>query len=283
MSLELCILASGSSGNSTVLRTPGGVVLIDAGIGPRAIVKRMDGSGVGVSDVKAICLTHLDRDHFSPTWFDTICKRNIKLFCHADRIDTLRALTRDCSTPVRIDTFNGKAFEPVERVRFHAISLEHDAEGSHGFVIEGFGAKIGYATDLGRVPKSLLEHFCGVDLLAIESNYDREMELSSPRPWFLKQRIMGGKGHLSNEQAFEAVRAILDRCQSKSKRLPQHIVLLHRSRQCNCPTIVRKLFESDERIAPRLTLAEQYERTSWLAVKDHTPLVGEQLSLQFQS
>jgi phosphoribosyl 1,2-cyclic phosphodiesterase len=281
MSLELCILASGSSGNSTILRTPGGVILIDAGIGPRTTAKRMDGTGVTLSDVRAICLTHLDRDHFSPTWFDTICKRGIKLFCHENRIDTLRALTRDCDTPVRIDTFDGKAFQPVERIIFRAIKLEHDSEGSHGFVIEGFGARIGYATDLGHVPKTLLEHFCGVDVLALESNYDPDMELRSSRPWFLKQRIMGGKGHLSNEQAFTAIRMILDQCHSRGQRLPQHIVLLHRSRECNCPKLMREFFARDERIASRLTIADQFERTQWLCVKDRKPLVGEQLSLSF--
>jgi len=281
MSLELCILASGSSGNCTILRTPNGVVLIDAGIGPRTTAKRMDGTGVTLADVRAICLTHLDRDHFSPTWFDTICRRGIKLFCHANRLDTLRALTRDCDRPVRIDTFNGKAFEPVGRIRFRPIALEHDDEGSHGFAIEGFGARIGYATDLGKVPNTLLEHFCGVDVLALESNYDPEMQLRSNRPWFLKNRIMGGRGHLSNEQAFTAIRMLLDRCQSRARRMPQHIVLLHMSDECNCPHLVREFFARDERITSRLTLANQFARTEWLAVKDRTPLVGEQLSLAF--
>src|SRR4051794_38160493 len=91
MSLELCILASGSSGNCTVLRTPHGVVLIDAGIGPRTAAKRMDGTGVTVRDVRAICLTHLDRDHFSPYWFDGVLKRGIRLFCHESRVNDLAA------------------------------------------------------------------------------------------------------------------------------------------------------------------------------------------------
>jgi glyoxylase-like metal-dependent hydrolase (beta-lactamase superfamily II) len=69
MSQELCILASGSAGNAAILRTPAGVLLIDAGIGPRTLVKRLDDTGVGLADIRALCLTHLDRDHFSPRWF----------------------------------------------------------------------------------------------------------------------------------------------------------------------------------------------------------------------
>jgi hypothetical protein len=90
---------------------------------------------------------------------------------------------------------------------------------------------------------------------------------------------MGGAGHLSNEQAFDAVRGILDRAEKRRRRLPRHIVLLHRSRDCNCPRLVRKFFSRDARIAPRLTLAEQFERSEWLRIRPSQPLVGEQLAL----
>jgi phosphoribosyl 1,2-cyclic phosphodiesterase len=280
MSLELCILASGSSGNCTALRTPGGVVLIDAGIGPRSTTKRMMGSGVQLSDVRAICLTHLDHDHFSPTWFRTVVKLGIKLFCHESRRDELEVDARFAQIDVPIDTFNGQAFEPIEGLKVHAIKLAHDECGSHGFVIEGFGCRIGWATDLGQVPATLIDRFCGVDVLALESNYDPAMQEQSDRPFFLKRRIMGGKGHLSNEQAFTAIRMILDRCKSHARRLPQHIVLLHRSQECNCPQLLRRLFERDARVARRLILADQFERTGWLSVDvSRRPLVGEQLSL----
>lgn len=277
LSLELCILASGSGGNCTILRTPEGVILIDAGIGPRTTAKRMCGTGVSVADIRAICLTHLDSDHFRPTWLTTIQKQSIRLHCHESRLDYLRTTIGDPAFEPA--TFNGHPFEPIEQVKFHPLRLAHDEHGSHGFVIEGFGCRIGYATDLGRVPRELPDRFCDVDVLAIESNYDPEMEMNSPRPWFLKQRIMGGRGHLSNEQAFDAVKTILDRCHKETRHMPQHIVLLHRSRECNCPKLLRRLFESDRRIASRLTLAEQFERTGWLKIRDRKPLVGEQLSL----
>jgi phosphoribosyl 1,2-cyclic phosphodiesterase len=277
MSLELCVLASGSGGNCTVVRTPAGVVLLDAGIGPRTAAMRMNGTGATVLDVAAIVLTHLDRDHFSNGWVTTIRRRGIRLYCHADRVSDLLQI---CNGQIaeNIVGFDG-AFEPAAGMRMDPISLAHDREGSHGFVIEGFGCRVGYATDLGRVPAELVERFIGLDVLAIESNYDPLMQDQSPRPWFLKQRIMGGRGHLSNEQALAAVRQILDRCERSGSRLPAHIVLLHRSRQCNCPDLVRKLFSRDARIAPRLTLAEQFERSGWLRGHPAQALVGEQLTL----
>lgn len=277
MSLELCVLASGSGGNCTVVRTPAGVVLIDAGIGPRTAAMRMNGTGATVLDVAAIVLTHLDRDHFSNGWVTTIRRREIRVYCHVDRVPDLLQICNG-EVPDNIVGFDG-AFEPIAGVRIDPIALAHDREGSHGFLIEGFGCRVGYATDLGRVPAELVERFVGLDVLAIESNYDPLMQDQSPRPWFLKQRIMGGRGHLSNEQALAAVRQILDRCERAGSRLPAHIVLLHRSRQCNCPDLVRKLFSRDARIAPRLTLAEQFERSGWLRVRPAQALVGEQLTL----
>jgi phosphoribosyl 1,2-cyclic phosphodiesterase len=283
MSLELCVLASGSSGNCSVVRTPAGAMLIDAGIGPRTTAKRLVGTGVAVRDVKAICLTHLDSDHFSSTWVNTIIKYGIRVHCCARRVEALIQRVEDDEVADAlarlIFPFDPETFDVLPGVRLRPLRFAHDREGSHGFVIEGEGCRIGYATDLGRVPVNLIEDFCDLDVLAIESNYDPHMQQTSGRPWFLQRRIMGGKGHLSNQQALDAIRAILDRCERSASRLPSHIVLLHRSRQCNCPKLVRRLFSRDARIAPRLTLADQFEPSGWLKIHPREPLAGEQLSL----
>jgi phosphoribosyl 1,2-cyclic phosphodiesterase len=291
MSLEFCILASGSSGNCSVVRAPdgGGAMLIDAGIGPRVTARRLDGTGVHLRDVRAICLTHLDGDHFRASWLRTIVQHEIRVFCHESRAaDLVRSAIDDQTDPHDrrafrrlVHGFNGDRFEPLDGVAAHAIPLAHDRLGSHGFVLDGFGQRIGYASDLGHVPRELLDRFCDLDVLAIESNYDPGMELGSARPWFLKNRIMGGSGHLSNEQAFDAIRKILDRCARRGRRLPRHIVLLHRSRECNCPRLVRRFFARDPRIASRLVLADQFERSEWLRPQSVKPHVGEQLTLSW--
>ena len=277
MSIELCVLASGSGGNCSLVRTPAGVMLIDAGIGPRVTARRMNGTGVSLRDVRTICLTHLDSDHFTPNWTRTILDRDLRVYCHESRIDEL-LYACEGELARHVVGFDS-SFEPLEGLSLHPLVLAHDEHGSCAFVIEGFGCRVGYATDLGRAPAELIDRFTGLDVLALESNYDPQMQLDSGRPWFLKQRIMGGRGHLSNQQAFAAIRTILDRCQIEGARLPAHIVLLHRSRQCNCPKLLRKLFSRDARIAGRLTLAEQFERSEWLRPSPLRPLVGEQLVL----
>ena len=157
------------------------------------------------------------------------------------------------------------------------IHFAHDQLGSHGFVVDGFGYRIGYATDLGHVPSHFFDRFRDLDCIALEANYDPQMQAIVPRPSFLKRRIMGGHGHLSNRQALAALRKLLDR----SRRLPDHIVLLHRSQECNCADLVRQLFSTDRRIASRLTLAQQHERSPWLGRTNRRHYVGEQLMLDF--
>jgi phosphoribosyl 1,2-cyclic phosphodiesterase len=273
MSLELCILASGSAGNASIIRSPNGVVLIDAGIGPRTLSARLDGTGVQLANISALCLTHLDGDHFTPRWSSTIRSLNIAVYCHANKVGELALICPDLVPLIR--TFDAAAFSPIDGLKLEPVHFAHDRLGSHGFVIHGFGYRIGYATDLGRVPSYFFDRFRDLDCIALESNYDPQMQADSDRPWFLKRRITGGHGHLSNAQALAAIRKILD-C---SRRLPDHIVLLHRSQECNCPHLVQTLFSGDRRIAPRLTLAQQHERSAWLGRTNRAPIVGEQLML----
>jgi phosphoribosyl 1,2-cyclic phosphodiesterase len=288
MGMELCVLASGSGGNCTLLRTPSGCVLIDAGLAPRTTSQRLSDTGIAVGDMSAICVTHLDRDHFNFDWLETIVDQQVRVFCHADRVaDVLRYAGERVSAAALLRSLEalivgfecGQTFEPLDGLRFEAILLAHDDDGCHGFVAEGFDWRIGYATDLGHVPESLIERFCGLNVLCLESNYDPDMQTASARPEFLKRRIMGGRGHLSNRQAFEAVQRVLDRCEKRGLALPEHIVTLHRSRQCNCPKLLRSVFARDARIHQRLTLAEQFVRTAWLRPRESMPLIGEQLRL----
>jgi phosphoribosyl 1,2-cyclic phosphodiesterase len=245
-------------------------MLIDIGLGPRSTAGRLAGTGVAVEDIRAICLTHLDGDHFNRNWFKTIVKQSIRVFCHESLVERILAAAGDGlftqTTQLRslIRPFDDQSIAPLDGLHVQPIRLPHDVAGSHGFVLEHQGCRVGYATDLGSVPADLFELFDDLDLLALESNYDPQMQMASPRPWMLKQRVMGGSGHLSNQQSFAAVRHILNRAEKNGHPLPSHIVLLHRSRECNCPEIVRRMFAADPRIAARLVLAEQNASTGWI-------------------
>jgi phosphoribosyl 1,2-cyclic phosphodiesterase len=277
MSLDLCILASGSAGNCSVIRTPAGVFLVDCGLPPKVVAARLRGTGVDLTDITAVCLTHLDRDHFSPFFAGWIGRTGATIFCAADSANEVKTV----EPRANVVPFGTGPFEVLPGVGVTATRVAHDQTGSHAFRFGHAGASIGYATDLGHVPPRLIGKFCGVDVLAIEANYDPAMQQASPRPVFLKQRITGGRGHLSNNQALAAVIDLLDRCRCESKPPPRQIVLLHRSQQCNCPRIVQRTFAGEPRLVGRVILSDQHRRTEWINAGAPAPSIGEQLVLSF--
>lgn len=276
---RLCVLGSGSGGNCSVIFHDGQAMLIDAGFGPLTVARRLDQAGVHIDAVRAVCLTHLDQDHFRPNWVATLLALKIRVYLHRWHVDHLAQLpdTRPLFDADLVHVFEERDFEPIPGLSVSAVRLAHDNKGTSGFRVTGGGGGggIGYATDLGHVPDELVRRFAGVDVLAIESNYDPPMQLRSNRPLFLKRRIMGHAGHLSNEQAFDAVRRIADLSADGS---PRHVVLLHRSQQCNAPQIIREVFSRDERLSHRVTLTEQRRRSQWFdtfptaAQRDHPML-----------
>jgi phosphoribosyl 1,2-cyclic phosphodiesterase len=288
--MELCVLGSGSSGNSSLVRIGPRAVMIDAGFGPRLFASRLGGTGARLRDVAAVLLTHLDADHFQPSWFNTLAQHGIPLHCHRRHLEELyrhRSPTITRADPRRMHElgllrpFDDEPFalelDEHHRVTIRPVVLHHDRQGTIGYRLESATGRLGYATDLGRVTPRLIEGMIDVDVLAIESNYDPQRQIASSRPAMLKQRIMGGSGHLSNDQTLAAVRKIVDR----SARKPRHIVLLHLSRQCNDPAIIRRLYSRHPDLETRLHLSSQHAPTAWLSAVEapRPPLTGEQLRM----
>jgi phosphoribosyl 1,2-cyclic phosphodiesterase len=260
---RLCVLGSGSGGNSTAVHYQNQVMLIDAGFGPRTTASRLEQRGLTLSMVKAICLTHLDVDHFRPHWIPTLIKWGIRVYLHWRHLDRFWTLEEsdELHEAGLLKLFTGKVFSPLAGLSVTTVRLAHDRSGTCAFRLQTSAGSIGYATDLGHVPDELIHHFADVDLLAIESNYDPDLQLASDRPWRLKERIMGPAGHLSNHQCQDAIRQIVTRNPLGG---PGAIVLLHRSSQCNCPNLLRSLYENDAHLAARLTLSEQHTPSQWL-------------------
>ena len=272
MSLEFCVLGSGSGGNCTLVKCGSACLLIDCGLSPRATNKRLASlnAGVCIDHISAILLTHFDTDHFYPGWIKFIRTRNIPLFVHRQHRNMA---WRFGLTAKHVNLYNGSG--DIDLAQSHdgafvrTMLLSHDDLGTVSFVIERDGLRLGYATDVGHIPPPLYDHFMNLHALAIESNYDRDMQMCSSRPPFLKRRIMGGSGHLSNEQALHAVARI-----AQTSPL-SHIALLHLSRECNCPDLVRRLYHTRiPQVIDRLTISNQFEPTSLLRVGVGSPSPG---------
>lgn len=271
--LRVCVLGSGSGGNSTVLAHGQHGLLIDLGFGPSTTRRRLGQAGLALEHVRAACLTHLDQDHFRKSWPATLLKHGIRLFVHHWHLPELHAI-RGAGALFEaglVDTFDGEPFEPLPCVTARGVRLQHDMQGTIGYRFDvddaclgRFYGSVAYATDLGHAPNALIDLFAGADLVCLESNYDEHMTIHSPRPAFVNRRNMSDSGHLSNEQAFEAVCRIAE---ASPHGNPRHVLLMHRSQLCNHPTKVRRVFERHPVLCAKVTLTEQRRRTRWFHVK----------------
>ena len=185
-------------------------------------------------DVSDVLVTHFDRDHFNPVWCRMFLLRGIRVHMHESHVPRAKraGLDETCIVP-----FRGEI--ELHGAHIEAVRFSHDVLGTIGFIIDTGKTRFGFATDLGRVPQNLLDRFVNLNGIAFESNYDPTMQAMSNRPEALKSRIMDGEGHLSNEQSLAAI------CHIASESDLQHIVLLHLSRQCNSPAIIRDLYQAN--------------------------------------
>jgi phosphoribosyl 1,2-cyclic phosphodiesterase len=247
MSLRFTVLASGSSGNASLVEADGFGLLIDVGLGPRQLAARLVSAGSSWSAVQAVLLTHTHSDHWKERTLAHLCRHRIPLYCHADCHADLRTFSpafQELAAQGLVRSFEaGEEFVAAQGLRCRPLSLRHDSGATFGFRIEGQrdlfgqGAAVGYVADLGCWDEALADGLAEVDLLAVEFNHDLAMELASGRSPRLIGRVLGDEGHLSNAQGAALVRAVLGR--SEIGRI-RHVVQLHLSRQCNRPSLARE-------------------------------------------
>ncbi len=267
--IQLCVLASGSRGNCSVLRISNSVdtryVLIDLGLSPRRTFGLLSSLNISPESVTDAILTHLDTDHIHTGWNKALpdhtaihlSKRHLS---RAGNIGLLYRKTRPFENE----------FDLIAGGSVRALMMSHDEQGVAVFRFSlPNSAELGFATDLGRVNRAMIDHFKHVDVLAIESNYCPVLQRNSLRPEFLKNRIMSGSGHLSNQQSFDAVQAITPR---------DHVVLLHLSQECNHPNLPTNLHNGS---SYGLTIATQDTPTHWIPIRpsarDISPVVAPSL------
>lgn len=264
--MSLCVLGSGSGGNCSALaltragRRRPDVTLIDCGLSIKQTTQRMEAVGLKLGDVRQVLVTHFDTDHFGQVWIRQAQRHGWRLRFHVNHWH----LANLAGAPeIDHEAFDdGGPFELAAGCLAYPVRLDHDTNGTVGYRIEAGGRRLGFATDLGRVPDRLLDEFSDLDLLALESNYCPQMQIDSPRPLYLKKRIMGGRGHLSNEQSLEAVQLIAQ----QSERL-ERIILLHLSRQCNSPGRILSLYARFPELSRKLMLSNQNRPTEWAHLK----------------
>jgi phosphoribosyl 1,2-cyclic phosphodiesterase len=230
--VKFCVLASGSSGNSAFLSTSRTRILIDAGLSLRELAKRLQSIEESHDQLDAILVTHEHSDHVSGLLrlMRACLKAKRRVPVYLTRLTAPEIDWEDIEAPVEL--FQAGTRFQVGDIEVESFSIPHDASDPVGFCFRGEGIRIGMATDLGYLPDSIRYHLRGVDVLLLESNHDIEMLKVGPYPWVVKQRVMGRRGHLSNDMVCDYLAHDFDRATAA-------VVLGHLSEHNNHPEIVR--------------------------------------------
>ena len=229
--MQLHILASGSTGNAIFLEIGGAKILVDAGISARRIEKGLRAVGVEPAALDAILVTHE----------------------HSDHVSGLPVFTRKFKAPVYARRRTWDAFQPAHHVaadyrrelgarldiggvRIEPFAISHDAAEPVGYSICYGDLKCVVATDMGCVSERVEQDIAFADVMVFESNHDVAMLRSGPYPEYLKKRILGTRGHLSNLET--------GRCLARmGKKSGMHVFLAHLSQHNNCPELALSTVE----------------------------------------
>lgn len=221
-------LFSGSNGNSIYIEMDGARVLIDAGVSASRIAGALRALDVAPESLDAILITHEHTDH---TGGAGVMSRKFGVPLYATR-GTWQAMA--CKIG-RVAPSNVRELTPFEdfyigRASIMPFDLPHDAAQPVGYCIASGGCRLAVATDIGALRGDWIEAVSQCDLVLLESNHDVDMLKAGRYPYALKRRILGGKGHLSNEDAGRAAVRL-------AKAGVGHIVLGHLSGENNFPQL----------------------------------------------
>ncbi len=224
-------LASGSSGNCTFVSDGKTNILIDCGINGKTAETNIKKIGENPQNISAILITHEHSDHICGAG---IFSRRFNTPVYATK-ETWQAMF---NSKCRIGKFAENNIKFIEKntefeigsLGFYAFSTPHDSADSVGYNIfaENAKRKLSVATDMGKVDKDVVERLLGSESILLESNHDVDMLINGGYPYWLKQRILGAKGHLSNESC-----AKISACLAKNGT--KRIVLGHLSDENNSP------------------------------------------------
>lgn len=249
MSLFIASLNSGSNGNCYYIGNDSEAVLVDAGISCREIEKRMKRLGLCMQKVKAVFVSHEHTDHIKG--IPALAKKyQLPIYITAPALFHSRCiLDKHLVIPFVAD-------EPIMTGNLATVAFSklHDAADPYSFTITCNGIKVGVFTDIGAPCRNVVNHFKECHAAFLEANYDDEMLENGNYPYYLKKRISGEKGHLSNKQALELFT-------SHRPSFMSHLLLSHLSKNNNCPDHVQKLFDAHAN-GVKMIVASRFAETS---------------------
>lgn len=199
--LELCSIASGSSGNCICIGSDNTHILVDAGISGKRIENGLNELDMKTSEMQGILITHEHIDHIQG--LGVLARRyGIPMFATEKTIQAILG----CKSVGKIDEDLFQVVKPGKRfsigeLTINPISISHDAADPVAYKVMHEDKSVAVVTDLGNYTQAIVDELQGLDALLLEANHDIKMLQMGPYPYPLKQRILGNRGHLSNERS----------------------------------------------------------------------------------
>jgi len=228
MKHRVCSLFSGSSGNATYIGNNDTHILIDAGQSGKQITEALRHVGISPRDLDCILISHEHSDHIKSAG---LLSRTFDIPIYANEA-TWIAMEKHMQ---EVSSGNKRVFEASKTFSINDIvikpySIPHDAASPVGFSFFCGKRKVSIATDLGHTNSDISNALMNSDMVILESNHDLELLKTGPYPPFLKKRILGKRGHLSNADAGFALVEMV-------KGGVTHVLLAHLSKENNLPQL----------------------------------------------
>lgn len=259
--MRFTVLGSGSTGNAVLISSERTNVLIDAGMSAREIVKRLVEVGVSPEKLDGVLVTHEHGDHIGglrvllgtadcPVYISRITEDAFYNTQAAGKNGDSESTKRRAALKNRTEEIESTREFSIGDIDFEPFSVPHDAVDNFGFVARHAGVRVATLMDFGHISPLIKEKLTGCDAIVVESNHSRDMlRACSVYTWDLKQRIMSGTGHLSNEDLSDWLTNDFD-------GNARHIVLAHLSQRANEPNLARITAEIALQMRPPLFRAE---------------------------
>ena len=215
--MRICVLSSGSKGNTTYIETNDAKILIDAGNSCKYIIEKLTELNVNPEEIDAILITHVHSDHVKG--LQVLLKKikpcvymTKKMYPYLDFIDNYKFIDNDKII--------------IKDMMIDVIKTSHDTEDSVGYIVNNNDKSVVYITDTGYINKKYYELLSNRNIYIFESNHDVEMLNNGSYPFELRQRILSDKGHLSN---YDSAKYLAKFIGDKTKK----IILAHLSEENN--------------------------------------------------
>lgn len=273
--MKFTVLGSGSTGNAVLISSDTTNVLVDAGMSARELLRRLGEMGVAQEQLDGVLITHEHGDHVGGLRVllsSVDCPVFISRPTEAAYYDTnAGGQNGDSESSKRRKALKDKTQEiessrefRIGDIDFEPFSVPHDAVDNFGFLAKKDGVKVATLMDFGHITDLIKEKLKGCDAIVVESNHSRDMlRACSVYTWELKQRIMSGTGHLSNEDLSDWLAEDFD-------GTARHIVLAHLSQRANEPHLALLTAETALqmrsplfRAETKISISRHKEPTKW--------------------